>query len=308
MSDSERSKDGEVGDHWPARVRTALSGLLDIVPGARRTLTDIVRVEFLDRSMVIAAQALFSVTPLLVVFAAFAPPRFSASILDQVTSLLGIQGKDAGALDTAATVQHVRAQTGVVGVILVVFSALSFARAIQRLYERVWDRRHRGGLIGYRRRLWWLIGWLTSLQLVSAVVNGLAGSGSSLFRLALQILASTGLWWWTAHTLLLGGVPWRSLWLGSLLTASGISLVVEISRGIMPGYVRASVAQFGGIGLMLAASTWLLVLGGVVVLGAVLGRVLVEEPRLRSLYRRLGQLVGSEAFTHRNAHEPTEAD
>jgi membrane protein len=308
MSDSDRSKGGAVGDNWLVRACTALSGLLDVVPGARRTLTDLVKVEFLDRSMVIAAQALFSVTPLLVVFAAFAPPRFSSSILDQVTSLLGIEGNEAGALDTAATVQNVRTQTGVVGVILVVFSALSFARAIQRLYERVWDRRHRGGLIGYRRRLWWLIGWLTCLQLVSATVNGIAGSGSSLLRLTLQVIASTGLWWWTAHTLLLGGVPWRSLWLGALLTASGIGVIVEVSPDIMPRYVRASVEQFGGIGLMLAASTWLLALGGVVVMGAVLGRVLVEEPGLRSLHRRMRQLTGLEMSTHAKAPEPSEAE
>jgi membrane protein len=293
MSAGEGSTGQAGGAGRVARARDAVCSLVDQVPGVRRILTEVVRVEFLDRSMVIAAQALFSVTPLLVVFAAYAPHKFNASILDEVTSLLGIKDSDAGALNTT-TVEQVRTQTGAVGILLVVFSALSFAGAFQRLYERVWERRHHGGLVGYRRRLWWMIAWLTALQLLNAVLNAVAGSGYGLFRLILQIVASTGLWWWTPHTLLLGGVPWRSLWPGALLTATGISVAVQISHLVMPNYVRASVNQFGGLGLMLAASTWLLALGGVVVMAAILGRVLSEEPRLRPPPGWLQTLKGGE--------------
>lgn len=49
------------------RIREAGLALFDVVPGVRRTLTELKRIEVIDRSMVIAAQALFSVTPLLVV-------------------------------------------------------------------------------------------------------------------------------------------------------------------------------------------------------------------------------------------------
>jgi hypothetical protein len=48
----------------------------------------------------------------------------------------------------------------------------------------------------------------------------------------------------------------------------------------MPPYVKANTDQFGGIGLMFAASTWLLVIAGVITASAIVGRVVVEEPRL----------------------------
>ena len=57
--------------------------------------------------------------------------------------------------------------------------------------------------------------------------------------------------------------------------------MIQISHVVMPPYVESSVEQFGGLGLMLAASTWLFVFGGVLVVAAILGRVLIEEPRLR---------------------------
>ena len=51
----------------------------------------------------------------------------------------------ASTADTTEMVQdtvdanQVRAQTGLIGLLITIFSATSFARAIQRMYERVWD-------------------------------------------------------------------------------------------------------------------------------------------------------------------------
>jgi membrane protein len=282
------------------RARDAVVWFFDEVPAARRALTELTRVEFIDRSMVIAAQALFSVTPLLVVVAAFAPNGFSSTALDTVTSAMGIESGDATALNTAATAENVRAQTGVIGAILVLISALSFARAIQRLYERVWEKPHRGGLVGNRRCLFWLVAWLIYVQLLAAMFHAISDSGYSLVRVFVQIAANAALWWWTAHTLLLGRVPWRSLWLGAFLTAVGVNVMIQISDVVMPAYVKSSVEQFGGIGLMLAASTWLFVLGGVIVLATVLGRVLIEEPRLRAPLDWLKQFRARQWRTHRS--------
>jgi hypothetical protein len=45
----------------------------------------------------------------------------------------------------------------------------------------------------------------------------------------------------------------------------------------MPAYVHANVQQFGALGLLFAASTWLLAFGAVLVVAALLGRVYTEE-------------------------------
>ena len=62
-----------------------------------------------------------------------------------------------------------RAQTGIAGLLITLFSASSFARAIQRMYERVWEQPHVGGVVGLRRCLGWLIGWLVTLQLAGGL-------------------------------------------------------------------------------------------------------------------------------------------
>ena len=282
------------------RIRHAIARVLELRV-ARRILTELSRIEFLDRSMVIAAQALFSVTPLLVVATAFAPNGFSSSVVDNVTNAMGIESGDA-ALNSAATAESVRAQTGVIGVILVLISALSFARAMQRLYERVWELPHRGGLVGNRRCLFWLVAWLLYAQLLAALFNAVSDSGYSVVRVVAQIAANAALWWWTAHTLLFGRVPKGSLWLGALLTSAGISLMIQISHVVMPAYVESTVEQFGGLGLMLAASTWLFVFGGVLVVAAVLGRVLIEEPMLRLPAEWWQQLKAQQWRPNRTVH------
>ncbi|MFI5428577.1 YhjD/YihY/BrkB family envelope integrity protein [Aeromicrobium sp. UC242_57] len=175
-----------------------------------------------------------------------------------------------------------RSHTGVIGVVLVIISALSFARALQRLFERVWEQDHRGGVAGAQRCLVWLAGWVVYLQLVVTIIASLDHPLSfSALGIILQIGAGTALWWWTAHTLLLGRVPWRSLWLGAALTATGLAVMVRLSRFVMPPYTEANIEQFGSLGVVFAASTWLLVFGGVIVLGATFGRVIIEDPVLR---------------------------
>src|SRR3954454_5187255 len=73
--------------------------MLDIVPGLRRLLEEITRIEFIDRSLVIAAQALFSVTPLIVVVAAFSPRDVADHFLYQLSETMGISGSDANAIN-----------------------------------------------------------------------------------------------------------------------------------------------------------------------------------------------------------------
>src|SRR4051812_34616085 len=59
-------------------------------------LSELVRVEFIDRCMLIAAQGLLALVPMLVVLAAFFP-RVTASALDQLSAVtgLGAAGSDA---------------------------------------------------------------------------------------------------------------------------------------------------------------------------------------------------------------------
>jgi membrane protein len=256
--------------------------LLDEVPSLRRLLAEIGRVEFLDRSLVIASQALFSVTPLVVVVAAFSPEEMADNFLRQVGETMGISGGDTAAMQDAANIERVQTQTGVLGAVIVLISALSFARAMQRLYLRVWEvPRERRGVANVRLTAGWLVGWLLGLIFLTSTIGVFDSDVIDAAAHLVREFAAFALWWWTAHTLLAGRVSWRSLWLTALLCSIVLGIVIDASRIVMPPYVKANTDQFGGIGLMFAASTWLLVIGCVITGSAIVGRVVVEEPRLR---------------------------
>jgi membrane protein len=282
-------RDGD--DRWARmakRVETWTASALETVPGLRRALDDLIRVEFLDRALVIAAQSLFAMVPLLVVMAAFTPDGMRNTVFDQLGDLMALQDPELGPVRSTLSAEQVRTQTGVVGLVVVFISATSYARALQRLYERTWELQHRGGFPGIRRCLVWLVGCLAYLQIIAFVLSSLSSiPGSPVWRLASQVIAGTALWWWSAHVLLQARQPWLDLLPGAALTSVGLVVLTRGSEVVMPPYVAANVDQFGVLGLVFAASTWLLVFGGVLVLAAVLGRVVVVDPRLSQGYESL---------------------
>lgn len=273
--------------------RDQAHALVDRVPILGRLVHDFLRIEFIDRCMLIAAQGLLALIPMLVVLAAFFPD-LTGEALKSFSSATGV-GQDGTALvEGEVSVDQVRTHTGIVGVAITIFSATSFARAVQRMYERIWERPHVGGVSGTRRCLLWLIGWLMTIQIIgglrsiAASVDGVAGGA---LGLGLQCLLFVLLWWATSWLLLFGRVPWSHLLLGAVLT--GV-LGVVYSRGssvLMPPYVEANADQFGTLGVILAISTWLIGYAAVMVVSALVGRVVSEDPTVHHVVRATMEVV-----------------
>jgi membrane protein len=106
-------------------------------------------------------------------------------------------------------------------------------------------------------------------------------------RLRMQGVAACLVWWWTTRMLLFGRIGWVRLVPSALLTGSCIVLYSWGSNLVMPAYVAASATQFGGLGLILAITTWLVGAAGILVAAAVVGRVLVEDEDIARLARRV---------------------
>jgi membrane protein len=176
----------------------------------------------------------------------------------------------------------VRSQTGIVGLVLVVASAINFARALQATYQRVWDQPPGTGMIERRQCAFWLLGWVTYLLTIALTTQILGlGTAWSPGRLVAQSVTATVLWTWTARTLLRGRVSWSELWVGGVLTGVGTTMLSEASRLVMPRYVASNVQQFGPWGLVFALASWLIVFTTVIVFCAVVGRVIVEDEWIR---------------------------
>lgn len=275
------------------RVIEFVQWVLGTVPVVRSIITGLVRIELIDRSMAIAAQAMLALVPMLVVMAAFLPEEFTALALDRFREATGLgeageQAVEANVVDA----DQVRAQTGAIGLLITLFSATSFARAVQRMYERIWERRHIGGLIGIRRSSLWLVGWLLTIQTLSAlgsVLEQVAAFGA--LRYVLQGAGASLVWWWTSRVLLFGRVPWGKLLVGALLTGYSLVLYSWGSGLVMPAYVASSVAAFGTLGLILAITTWLVGFAGLLVVASVVGRAVVEDADVRRLSHAVASRV-----------------
>lgn len=286
------------------RARAIAADAVNTLPVLGRILSELVRVELVDRSVVVAAQSLFALVPLILVTSAFAPAPMRDGLLDQFAGLMAISPSDLGPVHATVSAEQVRAQTGLLGAVIVLISASSFARSLQRLFERVWEQPHVGGITALRRSLGWMVVCVVYLQLLALALSIMTNfPGSSLLRLTGQMVASTLLWWWTARILLQRRVPWSHLFPAALLTGIGIAVLTRGSQLLMPPYVHTNVEQFGSLGLVFAASTWLLAFGGILVVANVLGRVAVEDlglsrawqstARLRAAYRRRAAGEGS---------------
>ena len=114
-------------------VRLAQSGL----PG--RILGRLIEVQFRDRMVVLAAQAFSAILPLFIVVSTVSPHPGGDSPARVLAGKLGLGGAQMSSLRAAvAPPPSARASFGVLGVVLALLTATSFARALQRSYQLAW--------------------------------------------------------------------------------------------------------------------------------------------------------------------------
>ncbi len=279
-----------------ARLRTWLERLL-----IWRVWERMLEIEFVDRSVALAAKAFVSFFPLVIVVAAFVPARLRMSIITALAARLGLRGEAFSLVQSSfASSDDIRRATGVVGLVLTIFFATSFTTALRRVYMRAWRRPPHSGVDNYWRGVTWLFAILLSL----AVLGGLraaAGDGAGVVVWAVVGLAVyVGLWWFTAWWLLLGEVRMRVLAPTGVIT--GIAMAgYGLSASVwMPEVVASNQEQFGFFGVALALVTWFSGAAICVLVGACAGPVFAEDTG------RLGRFIrGGEPGTL-NAGAPPE--
>jgi len=265
------------------RLRQRTRQAYENVPYLRRIVDELVRVELLDRSLALGAQALLALIPLLMVVGAFMPADLGNELTSQVRQVIGVdndvmQDVQRAASSAGSAVQEV----SWISLVVALASATSFARALARTYCKVWGLPAHRGVGAFRRSLLWIAGWVVTLQILALTLRALADVPlTRVVHLSLQLGFNLLLWWWTAHLLLQGRISWRALLPGAAVSAVLVVLLSAASGVFMPRYARVNLEEFGPLGVVFAIASWLVVFGGVLVLAAVVGRHLpgVEELR-----------------------------
>jgi len=250
----------------------------------------LLEVEFVDRSVALAAKAFVSFFPLLVVFAAVSPSGARSSIVRTIATRFGVGGEAFAIVRTAfATPDETRAATGVLGAVLVVAYAISFTTALQRVYLRAWRRPTGGGVRNKGRGAAWVGGVLVVMVLLASVHRVVTGPPGALTAWALGLATAVLAWWWTARLMLRGEVRWRPLLSTALITGVGGWAYTLAGSLWMPRMVAKNFAQFGSFGIALAFVTWFTGFAFLVIGAAVLGAVLADGDDAVGRWLRAGQ-------------------
>jgi membrane protein len=226
------------------------------------------------QATVLAAQAFTSLVPFLVVASAFGPGE--GDLGDRIVDRFDLSGStarsvkqlfnDAGQVESAVTW---------ISIIILVLSALSFTRALQRMYERSYGAPGGGWKEGWRG-LAWLAGLAVWLLVSAPLREGLSDVGGPVFALAVSIALGFALWLWTP-SILLGDMGWRHLLPGAVISAVLGALLSAASGIYVPVLMSWSADRYGLIGVAFSFQSWLLAAAFTIVVGAVIGAIASER-------------------------------
>lgn len=244
-----------------------------------RWLELLLEIQFVDRSVALAAKGLLALLPALVTVAAVAPEPVRLSMAATLERRMGLSGPSLELVRAGFSSDGQGEVTaGVVGGLLTIFYATTFVSALRRLYIRTWSLSSTRDVFTHVKGLAWLATVITLFGTAAALRERLSGFPGWILLAAITITVTVGVWWATAFLMLRGRVRWRILLPPALVTAAGSAVYGAAAALWMPRSVIVNDAQYGYFGVFMTIVSWLVGLAFVVVCATALGPVLAEDP------------------------------
>jgi membrane protein len=238
-----------------------------------------VAIEGTLQATVLGAQAFTSLIPFMVVASAFAPGN--SDLADSIVERFGLTGDSAKSVETLfASSGETQSAITWISILILVLSALSFTRALQRVFQRAYGQPSAGGVTDARRGLGWLVALGLWVTVASPLHESLEDLGGLVFAVGLATVTGFLVWLGTP-LLLLGERDWRRLAPGAAVSGLLGALLGLASSIYVPIAMEWSAERYGLIGIAFAFQSWLLADAFLVVIGAVVGATVVEEVRER---------------------------
>jgi membrane protein len=239
--------------------------------------------DFMNQAMLLAGTLLLCAFPFLIVLSALAG-RGAASSLSRRLGLNQQAAADVGRLFTSSGATSATINTACL--VLLVLFALGGANAVQKLYERIFDLDSRGARDLLRRLIWvgLVVGWLFLGNLAGPTLRA---GGPVLFGIVI-LVAFTGFWWFAMRFLLGGRITWRRLFPCAVATGLCWLGMVAVFAATFSGMVISSYDRYGPMGVVFDLLSYILAVGVVIILGAVVG--IVWQERGLSFRAALGKL------------------
>jgi membrane protein len=161
-----------------------------------------------------------------------------------------------------------------VSAVVLVVSALAFARALQRLYERAWELEARG-----MRDAGYGLLWLAACSLYVTAHAALADRIHGSLGLVASIAGGFLLWLATPYIILARRLPWARLVPQAMLAAVGMTALQAASALYAPRAVASASRQFGTIGVAFSIVSWLFAAALVLTVSVAVGASITGGPR-----------------------------
>ncbi len=243
--------------------------------------------------MVIASQALTALVPLLLLVSTLAPANRRDVVARSLVQRFDLSGNAAEAVQEVFTRPANGSSIGALSVLILVFSGVSLARRVQRLYQDAWQI---GSVAGVRGRLTTFVGLGALLLQISLLYLARSAVRAMPMDWLLSITASilTGLVLWICIPWLLldGRVPWRRLVPSGVLASVCGAAYSSASTIYMPRMMETNSERYGLFGVTLALVGWLLAVSLILVFVTVVG---AEFDRSEGWFaRRVRSWLGTE--------------
>jgi membrane protein len=232
-----------------------------------RCLVRFIAINGRDRILIMAGQAFSALIPLLIVLSSLGPSEDGVS--RGLIKRFNLTGAAADAVQTLFS--RPRGAAGgmtSVGLVILFFAILAFARTLQRTYEAAWGLRSLGfrGTLNGLSGLLLLIAQLFVLALAVTLLHRLSAAGVVTF--AVRVAAASLLWWELQYVLLSRRVPRRELIPGAVVAGIAQALITVYSGIYMPHLIGVDARKYGVIGVTFALLTWLIVASAAIVVVA----------------------------------------
>jgi len=230
-----------------------------------------------DRSIALASAALTATIPLTILISAATSGLGGRGTADRIVDRYDLTGDGAEAVrDIFSPSADASATIGVVGFFFLVVAALSFARAVQRLFEQTWElsplsvRNTVNGLL-------WLGGLIVYLA-VSGVIHSELGYGRLDVPAALLLAPFTAVFlMWSGRILSAKRIARQNLLPFGIVGSAFLALYSVGATVYVPSLFNTYAARYGVIGAVFAMISALFCVMVVVVGSAAAGREVRDE-------------------------------
>ena len=230
-----------------------------------------------DRAMALASSALTALIPLAVLAGAVLPHLQTEGAAQWLIDRYSLTGGGAEAVrDALAPSTATNTDIGLIGAALLVIAILSFARAVQRLFERTWELQPLSVRNSFNDLLW--VAGLIAYLVISGVAHREIGSSRVQVGANLLLTPVTAIFLaWSGRVLSAKRIELRSLAPFAIVASLALAVYFAGAAVYVPHLFSSYASRYGAIGAVFAMISALFGFMVALVASAALGREVFDE-------------------------------